>query len=274
MKAEINFTAKTLHIVLEGEQYILNLNQGDSTDFWDSIKTPQGVFDVNFTQESPNDKPSVTLYRVIDNEMDTDNPIQLDVETEGDPLQYFENFCKCEHCDGYLHENDFYTYDKQDKITCESCEQSAWDHPNTVVVINGDEKKTYRWCQEFGYRNAEDWEEAEIDAVPEFNYVRTDGWRGHWNPKIGEGYISIANGWTTGRWDDVSYKHGFNDFVDQIGSGELYCPFELIFAYGLTSNVFSVAGEVIIRESDFDAFSEWIAQEAGLTVEDLRDALS
>ena len=72
----------------------------------------------------------------------------------------------------------------------------------------------------------------------------------------------------------MAYKHGFNDFVEQIGAGELECPFELIFAYGLTSNVFSVASDVVIKEEDFEAFSEWIAQEAGLSVEELQRALS
>lgn len=183
--------------------------------------------------------------------------------------------CKCSSCDQELdQENDFYTYGKEDKIYCESREQSAWEYANTVVVVQGGEITKYIWCSEFGFRNTEDWEEAELDSVTGFEYIRSDGWRGYWNAQIGEDYVVVANGWSTGKWEDMAYKHDFNDFVEKIGSGELECPFELIFAYGLTSNVFSVASDVVIKESDLEAFSEWIAQEAGLSVEDLKHSLS
>ena len=183
--------------------------------------------------------------------------------------------CTCSSCQTEINtDNDFYRYNRKDEILCESCEQSAWEYSNTVVTVKDGEVKTYRWCDDFGFVDTEYWESAELDSVTGFEYVRTDGWRGYWNAQIGEGYKVVANGWSTGKWDDVAYKHDFNDFVEQIGKGELECPFELIFAYGLTSNVFSVASDVVIKEEDFEAFSEWIAQEAGLTLEDLRDALS
>jgi hypothetical protein len=183
--------------------------------------------------------------------------------------------CNCSSCDQELdQENDLYAYNRKDEIICEGCEQSAWDYANTVVVVKDGEITKYLWCSDFGYRNIEDWEDADLDSVTGFEYVRTDGWRGYWNAQIGEGYAVVANGWSTGRWEDVAYKHDFNDFVEKIGSGDLECPFELIFAYGLTSNVFSVSSDVVIREVDLEAFTEWIAQEAGLSLDDLQNALS
>jgi hypothetical protein len=275
MKAIIDYTEKTLSIEVDGQEFNFDLNNGDTGDFWNSFEVNGITRDINFAQESPEQKPSVAIYGVKDGQIDMDDEQSLEVEIEGDPYSYFEAYTKCDGCEKCLdNDRDFFAYGKDDKIYCESCESSAWDYSNTVVVVQDGEITKYRWCSEFGYRNTEDWEEADLDSVTGFEYVRTDGWRGYWNAQIGEDYTVVANGWSTGRWEDVAYKHDFNDFVEKIGSGDLECPFELVFAYGLTSNVFSVSSDVVIKESDLETFTEWIAQEAGLSVEDLKNALS
>lgn len=179
----------------------------------------------------------------------------------------------CSQCNCELTEDDFIAYSKSDEVYCESCEQSAWDYSNSVLVVKDGETKKYIHCTEFGFRDAEYWAESSPNGVADFKYVRTDGWRGYHDPVIEDGYTTLASGWSTGRYSDVAYKHKFNDFVDQIAEGEIECPFELIFAFGLTSNVFSVSSDVIIRTKDLDAFTEWLAEYTGYSVEDLEYSL-
>lgn len=182
-----------------------------------------------------------------------------------------QTICAC--CEQEINENDGIYYTQDDKPYCESCESGAWDYSNTVVECHQGENTRYIWCAEFGFRHTEYWEEVNPDGVDGFKYIRTDGWRGYWDPVIAEGYTTLASGWSTGRWDDVAYKHKFNDLVEGIHQGELECPCKVIFAFGLTSNVFSVASDVIIREKDLEAFQEWLCQEAGITIEELQNSL-
>jgi hypothetical protein len=179
----------------------------------------------------------------------------------------------CASCSEEIGENDFIAINLKGESICESCEQNAWEYACSVITSHHGEIKKYRWCEEFGFRDAEYWEESDPNGVSGFKYVRTDGWRGYWDVVIAEGYTTLASGWSTGRWDDVSYKHGFNDLVENIQDGTLECPYELIFAFGLTSNVFSISSDVIIRESDIEKFSQWLVEEAGLSIEELQSTL-
>lgn len=179
--------------------------------------------------------------------------------------------CKC--CEQEINENYGIYYTLQDEPYCESCESQAWSYANTVVVCENGENKKYLWCSEFGFRDTEYWEDTDPDGVESFKYIKTDGWRGYWDPVIAPGYVTLASGWSTGRWEDVAYKHKFNDLVESIHEGEIECPFKIVFAFGLTSNVFSVASDVVILESELERFTQWLAMEAGLTVEELSQSL-
>lgn len=179
----------------------------------------------------------------------------------------------CASCQQEINENDGIFYTLDDQPFCESCESSAWDYHNSVVVSHEGENSRYLWCSEFGFRDAEYWEESTPDGVTGFKYIKTDGWRGYWEPIIEEGYTTLASGWSTGRWDDVSYKHKFNDLVESIHEGQIECPIKIIFAFGLTSNVFSVASDVIVREKDVEAFQSWLCEETGISVEQLIQSL-
>jgi hypothetical protein len=160
------------------------------------------------------------------------------------------------------------------ELICESCEQNAWDHPCSVITSHHGEIKRYRWCEMFGFRDAQHWENSDPNGVSGFKYVSTDGWRGYWDVVIADGYTTLASGWSTGIYYDVSHKHGFNNLVENIQDGTLECPYELIFAFGLTSNVFSLSSDVIIRESDIEDFSKWLVEKAGLSIEELQSTLN
>jgi hypothetical protein len=88
-----------------------------------------------------------------------------------------------------------------------------------------------------------------------------------------EGYESVANGWTTDRYDDVKWKWDFNDFMENIIKGELIPPVEVWFIFAQTSNIFSTAVDVVVRTHQSDTFLNWLADEAGLTRDELQEAL-
>lgn len=184
-----------------------------------------------------------------------------------------ETITICACCEQEINENYGIYYTQDDKPYCESCEGEAWNYANTVVTVHLGQETRHIWCQEFGFRDTDFWYDTAPEAVTGFTYIRTDGWRGYWDTVVADGYTTLASGWSTGRWDDVSYKHKFNDLVDGIHEGTLECPYMITFAFGMTSNVFSTASDVIIKESDLEGFQNWLCNEAGITVEELKQSL-
>jgi hypothetical protein len=74
-------------------------------------------------------------------------------------------------------------------------------------------------------------------------------------------------------YDDVKWKWDFNEFVDKVHGGELVPPVELFFIFAQTSNVFSTSAQLVVRSHQEQTFLNWLAQEAGLTKEQLQNAL-
>lgn len=184
-----------------------------------------------------------------------------------------ENLCTCPSCGIQLDENDFVAINLEGESLCESCESSAWGHTNKVMVAHEGEITSYEWCRDFGFRDLESYEQCDPAGVDGFTYHRTDGWRGYWEAKVSKGFIDVASGWSTGRHDDVSWKHKFNDLITDIQGGKLSCPYKIVFVFGLTSNVFSVSTDVLIKETDIEKFTTWLQEEAGLSIDDLKQSL-
>jgi hypothetical protein len=185
-----------------------------------------------------------------------------------------ENLCTCSSCGNEITENDFVAINLAGESLCESCESSAWEYTNKVLVAHEGELTSYEWCSDFGFRDLEYYEQSDPDGVDGFTYHRIDGWRGYWEPEISKGFIDVASGWSTGRYDDVSWKHKFNDLMSDIQQGELSCPCKIVFVFGLTSNVFSASTDVLIKETELEKFTNWLQDEAGLTIEDLKQSLT
>lgn len=147
------------------------------------------------------------------------------------------------------------------------------NYPNTVLVIESGEIKKIHDFGIMGWRD-EHYEMVDApDGVEKLEYKSTDAWRGYHYPVIEDGYMTVADGWATGRWSDVPWKHKFNDFVDALSNGSMICPVKIVITCGLTSNVFSTSINVIIAESDFDKFNEWMVEESGMSIEDMKSAL-
>lgn len=184
-----------------------------------------------------------------------------------------EILCKCSGCDAELNENDFVATNLKGESLCESCETSAWQYSNSVIVAHEGEVKTYEWCSDFGFRDCEYYEYSDPAGVDGFTYHRSDAWRGYWSPDVSKGFIDIASGWATGDYSDVPWKHKFNALVDDIQSGELSCPYKVVFAFGLTSNVFSTSTDVLVKEAELERFTNWLQEEAGLSIDELKLSL-
>jgi hypothetical protein len=86
--------------------------------------------------------------------------------------------------------------------------------------------------------------------------------------------VSIASGWTTGWVDETTNrKVDFNEFGEQLIKGDIDCPFTIFILVEPTSNVFSTAVDVLVREADKDKVLNWL-EEAGYGVSTLQNALS
>jgi hypothetical protein len=53
-------------------------------------------------------------------------------------------------------------------------------------------------------------------CIKSAGYKRIDGWRGYVDVEIADGFTCVAEGWSTGMYDDVRWKWDFNEFVDKV----------------------------------------------------------
>jgi len=92
-QAHIDYDNFKLTIFYKGEKFVFDLNDGDIGDFWNSFTTKDGeIKDINFYQENEIQEPSVSLYGVKDNQIDTNDEIVInDITTTGEQNNYFNS---------------------------------------------------------------------------------------------------------------------------------------------------------------------------------------
>ena len=104
-----------------------------------------------------------------------------------------ETITKCSCCEQEINENYGIYYTQADEPYCEQCESQAWQYASSVLVTQHGETRKLLWTSEFGFRDSEWWEETTPNGVTGFKYVRTDAWRGYWNPiledEIGRAHV-------------------------------------------------------------------------------------
>jgi hypothetical protein len=184
----------------------------------------------------------------------------------------------CVECGQEINQdNDFYEYNGSDEIICEGCNDSHWE--SAVIIQEFDPNEDSMRQLNYAYtldktRDVENYETFEGTPICiKGAKWEGQGYRGYIAVDFNDGYESVANGWTTGRYDDVSWKWSFNDFIENIHNGTLIPPVEVWFVFARTSNVFSTATDVVVRSHQSDTFLNWLADEAGLTRQELQDAL-
>jgi hypothetical protein len=184
---------------------------------------------------------------------------------------------KCTECGQEINQDhDFYDYNSKDEIICEGCYEHHWESAVMVYEFDPNEESMRRLDYAFTLDKTRDTDNYDtFDGTP--MCIKGAKWEGNYRGYIAvdfeEGYESVANGWTTDRYDDVKWKWNFNDFMDNIINGELIPPVEVWFIFAQTSNIFSTAVDVVVRTHQSDTFLNWLADEAGLTRDELQEAL-
>lgn len=185
---------------------------------------------------------------------------------------------KCTECGQEINQdNDFYENNSKDEIICEGCYDHYWESAVMVYEFDPNEESMRRLDYSYALGKTRDTDNYETyDTTPvciKGAKWEGQGWRGYIAVEFNDGYESVANGWSTDRYDDVQWKWNFNDFMDNIIKGELIPPVEVWFVFAQTSNIFSTAVDVVTRTHQADTFLNWLADEAGLTRDKLQDAL-
>jgi hypothetical protein len=183
----------------------------------------------------------------------------------------------CTECGQEINQDhDFYDYNSKDEIICEGCYEHHWESAVMVYEFDPNEESMRRLDYAFTLDKTRDTDNYDtFDGTP--MCIKGAKWEGNYRGYIAvdfeEGYESVANGWTTDRYDDVKWKWDFNDFMENIIQGELIPPVEVWFIFAQTSNIFSTAVDVVVRTHQSDTFLNWLADEAGLTRDELQEAL-
>jgi hypothetical protein len=183
----------------------------------------------------------------------------------------------CTECGQEINQdNDWYEYNSKDEIICDGCYEHHWESAVMVYEFDPNEESMRRLDYAFTLDKTRDTDNYDtFDGTP--MCIKGAKWEGNYRGYIAvdfeEGYESVANGWTTDRYDDVKWKWNFNDFMENIINGELIPPVEVWFIFAQTSNIFSTAVDVVVRTHQSDTFLNWLADEAGLTRDELQEAL-
>lgn len=186
---------------------------------------------------------------------------------------------ECNYCSNKIDESvDFYRFNKDGDMVCESCEAECWNEAVRVMHFdsNSESLDAYLYSYILGdTRRGEDFEEVDIpEPIVSAKWEPTDSWRGYVYVDYKENFEVVANGWTTGNYDDVKWKWDFNEFYENVQSGELVPPVDVWFVFAQTSNVFSTAVDVVVHNHQAATFLNWLAEEAGMTRDELNQALS
>ena len=187
---------------------------------------------------------------------------------------------KCDNCFEEINpEEDYHRYGRTE-LLCEDCSDGEWDNAPRLFVYGHpthDEGDKFFWSDQFGFAN-EYLEELFGDQeqtlpVSGFEYVKTDAWRGYWNPQIREEFISF-DGWSTGYADEsLQHKNILHELLDDLAEHHvsLYCPIWVIIAP--TSNVFSQSTDIVIKKAHLDYFEDFLFDNYSVTLDELKQSL-
>ncbi len=159
------------------------------------------------------------------------------------------------------------------KFICAGCSESERERPSTLIKWNGIKEvvqfgKFMAWTEEG--EEPEAWF-IELLGKNRRKWKSSGGWSEYYETKF-DGLVSLANGWVTG-WPDetIEHKKRAGDLFEDLNNKKEPLPGELFWLFESTSNLFSTASEILVKEKDKDSIVEWL-KDHGYTLEDLEEA--
>ena len=191
-------------------------------------------------------------------------------------VDIFEEYV-CPVCE---EESDDYVWaNLEEAEVCTECYESDLEYASTIYRVRSGETEWVRYGTHTGYNQDGDEPDEWFTSIVKNNgsprkYIKTDAWRGYYDSSKNLDLVSIASGWTTGWADETtSRKVDFNQFAEQLIKGDIEAPFTIFILVEPTSNVFSTAVDVLVREADKDKVVSWLEAE-GYPVSNLQNALN
>jgi len=157
---------------------------------------------------------------------------------------------------------------KEDYI-CTSCRDIDESSLSTLIVVSPD-NKTIKYFIGEHTRMSEDGDDMyDSNLTVDRVWVSSDAYRGHYNTTI-SGWEEVLVGWTTGAWGDdtANKKQSFNEWAEDVCTGEILPPVPLAIVMDPTSNLFSMGISVLTPHPD--KFKQWSESD----FQDLSDSLS
>jgi hypothetical protein len=198
---------------------------------------------------------------------------------DGDPAMigvFSESWIQCDCCGDYFDNDQGGTYNADGEPVCEGCEESEWSSASICVEINPNEEPvTMNFSGNLGRTIIPSHGDIQ-DSLPEpikgEQWKSSGGYRGAMDVTLKDDYSSLTSGWSTGSWDDVPWKHSFNDFCKALTDETITPPATLWIILQRTSNVFSTSTDIVCRDEDMDAIIEWL-NSTPFTLEKLHNSL-
>lgn len=182
-----------------------------------------------------------------------------------------ERKCPVEDCDSIITEDSDIMYSAvlEDYI-CYGCYETDTQYFSTFTRYREDGHDLLYIgdliiYNEYGDDGIPDWLEEKLDGNNFRQWVKTDGWRGHFEPADFKGLTRIAEGWSTGWADEtVSRKLDFNEWMEEVHTGVIRYPFNLYVMISPTSNIFSVGIDVFVDSDTADEAIKRIQEDVNL----------
>jgi len=169
-----------------------------------------------------------------------------------------EEIMKCLSCEDVVNEDDGFVFVK-DGVLCYSCEGEDLERASRVLLVAADGTKQTVLVSTYRVVEAEYFEDFDEVAMSR-TWHATDGWRGYFETEL-DGYEELTDltGWTTGMPDEsVSRKFDLNEWLERVFTEDVFAEVDFAIVTELTSNVFSTAVGVWVKEGQREAFLEWL----------------
>lgn len=156
----------------------------------------------------------------------------------------------------------------KEQYYCGACFESDSFDASKVIFIDETGVKTITVGDAFQLSEyGDNYDKGDITR----QWVASSPQRGYYETTV-EGFTTVIEGWTTGGWDDPvgERKALFNDWLQSLTEQEVSIPFTVVIALEPTSNLFSTAVSVMVKDNNKQDFIAYLGEELPA----LKEALS